>query len=477
MTFNSTEYFLFLGLVASLFWASAPKLRQPLLLVASYAFYASWSWRYVPLLLLTTTGSYFAALAIPGASPRRQRWLVRITVGLTTALVVGYKTAEVLAGGFSLGGGLDAAATTRVSDLLIPIGLSFYSFQVISYVVDVKRGVAEPCRSFVTYAVFVSFFPHILAGPIVRAARLIPQFDNRRKRPNPIVLREGLHLLLLGLFKKVVLGDALMASVRPWMSTGIFEDPRLGTPMILTGQATVLLANYFDISGYTDLARGSAKLFGVRMPQVFAQPFTRSRNWTEFWRRWQIPIMGFFRDYVYRPVRERVKASAWSDTIALYATFLAAGVWHGLNPGWILWGTMTATLLALERYVKTRRQRHRGSASKRRRRNPIRSAAYVYGCLMLTTPFAGAPSLEALGQLYRRLLTAGLGTADWNMTAFCGIGIACLLLSDAHDRHLMTAEGFADPVTTRRAVAVGAMLVGIIVFSGPVGEQFVYFRF
>ena len=367
-------------------------------------------------------------------------------------------------------------ATSLVQAVVIPVGLSFYSFQVISYVIDVARGDAEPEQSFVTYAVYVTFFPHLLAGPIVRARRLIPQLHNRRRRPEPVMFTEGLQLLFLGLFKKVAVADVLVGSVQPYITNALQGDQKIGTPMVLIGQLLVLLGNFFDISGYIDMARGSAKLFGIRMPPAFGQPLTRSRSWTDFWRRWQIPIMGWFRDYVYRPVRSSSRTGG-RETAALFATFLAAGLWHGLTPGWLVWGAITAAILVVERQTGFLQRRSRPASRARTAVRRVGRLAYVFACLLLTTPWAGAADVGQTLALYRHLVTAGLGTLDPNLLAFAVYGVVVLVLSDRFDRHLSDREGFRDPVGPLRALAFGGMLVAILVFSGTTAQQFVYFQF
>ncbi|MFN8039928.1 MAG: MBOAT family O-acyltransferase [Acidimicrobiales bacterium] len=482
MTFNSVEYFVFLFCVVLLHWAAHPRLRPGLLLAASYLFYATWNWRFVPLLAFATVVTYVAGRLLPTSTGTRRRALLWFAVLSSAAVVVGFKGLAVLTGGGGAAGGgvLGFGFGSVVENVVIPVGLSFYTFQVISYVVDVSRGTIEPERRFVTYALYVSFFPHLLAGPIVRAGRLIPQLHSRRRRPDPIAFSEGLQLLLTGLFKKVVVADLLAATVRTYLPALTSPDPNLGSVDAVLCLVVVLLSNYFDIWGYVDMARGSAKLLGVRMPSSFAQPYTRSRSWTEFWRRWQVTIMGWFRDYVYRPVRGSTRTRG-REALALLATFVAAGLWHGLTPGWLVWGLLTAGLLIAEQWWKVDRViagNGKPTPATRTGRvlRQVRRSLYVFVCLLIVTPWAGTGSLSGALTVYGYVFSAP-GAIDANLVLFTVLAVAVMILLDGFERREMDREGFPNPVTTRRWVVYGCMVLGIVVASGATTQEFVYFRF
>jgi len=481
MTFNSVEYFAFLTACLALYWAAHPKLRPWVLLISSYLFYATWDWRFVPLLVFSTVLSFMVGRALPTASESRKRHLLWLAVGCTAGIVAGFKTVNLLLGGTTGAGGIGLGIGTPgiVEAVIIPIGLSFYSFQVISYVIDVKRGVTEPERSFVVYAVYVAFFPHLLAGPIVRAHRLIPQLRNRRKRPDPVAFTEGLQLILIGLFKKVAIADPLVRTVRPIIGSYLQNDPKIGISTYLISEVVIIIANYFDICGYIDIARGSAKLFGIRMPPSFAQPLTRSRDWTEFWRRWQITIMGWFRDYVYGPLRGSTRSDG-REYLALMGTFLAAGIWHGLAPGWLIWGALTGGILVLERktgFATLTRRRRRDATVRQKVTKRALVSLYLYMCLLVTTPWAAGGTIPMTAEFFTRWFTTGVGSFDINLVAFAIYGVVLLVALDWFERRMIDREGFRDPVTPWRSVVYGGMIVALLVFSGTTSEQFIYFQF
>ena len=241
-------------------------------------------------------------------------------------------------------------------ELLVPVGLSFYTFQSISYLVDVYRRELKPCRSLLDYALYVAFFPHLLAGPILRARRLLPKIQDLPRRPSPVQTAEGLE-------------PSCWASSRRWRWPirwcGAASPPRTSPaprtdrpvppavrplPLLLA-----IVGGFFDISGYIDLARGSAKLLGIDMQHNMAEPLTRSRNLTELYRRWQITIMSWFRDYVFLPLRGRGHAGELRESAALFGTFLAVAVWHGITVGWLMFGLLTGGLMVAERTLRTRR--------------------------------------------------------------------------------------------------------------------------
>lgn len=476
MPFNSFEYFAFLTCVVALYWALPRRGRPVLLLVSSYIFYAVADWRFVPLLAGSTAMAYLCALGMPAAGDRRRRLLLlAISVGSSALVLVGFKTFSFLETG-STAGGLGISVGQTAGQLLVPIGLSYYTFQTISYCVDVYRREIEPERDPVAFATFVAFFPHLLAGPIVRARRLIPQIKTSPRNPDRKVVAEGLQLLLIGLFKKVAVSEPLLRSsveaARPAFAGG--SSATTATLVVTTFLG--ILASYFDIAGYVDMARGSAKLMGIEMQANFAQPLTRSTCLTDFWRRWQVTLMAWFRDYVYRTIRGPQRREA----LALLGTFLAAGLWHGLSGGWVLWGLLTALILIAERRFNVLRRnelRIRSAPSPSWRWfQRMRALAVVWLLLLVTAPWAASARISDGVDFYRTLLTAGLGRPSGNQVAFLVYGVLVLVLNDRFERH-----GQLAPVDGRipllRWPTYGLMIVGVVVFGGSVAQDFLYFQF
>jgi D-alanyl-lipoteichoic acid acyltransferase DltB (MBOAT superfamily) len=485
--FNSIEYLVFLAVVCGLCWFVVPTSgRRYLLLAASYFFYAWWSWQLVGLLVFVTAASWLGARVLhrmPDSSARR------LVLAYTLALTIGVLVAFKVYGYFltDLDGGVDPAGLLSPSvGIFVPLGLSYYTLQAASYVIDVARREQEPEPSPVDYALFVAFFPHLLAGPILRARRLIPEF----KDPAPTLGRnhrnEGLELLLVGLGKKIVFGDVLTSAARSLLA----EPGQVSAPMVVVGLAAAIVGVYFDVSGYIDVARGSARLLGVHLPPNFAQPLTRSHSFTDFWRRWQITIMAWFRDYVYRPLRGRSR-SLGREHVALVLTFVVVAAWHGSGAPWFVWALFTSGVLVVERTVQhhaaARRRAARAAgegAGAAGRPSPwgIRlrragSLAYVWACVLLMTVWITAPSVGDGIELLEGLVTLRSGESDVDAVAYLLLALVALVLFDRREVVRVAREGQLDPATNLRLTAFASLVVGIVVFSGNAPQAFLYFQF
>jgi len=341
MLFNSIKYALFLPLVAILFWVCPQRFRVPLLLVASYGFYMSWRPIYVLLILGLTLFNYFAGLLISSQRNRKKFWMILAVTG--NLLVLAYfKYAFFF--DESLGALLKPAGVNVPAipfEIVLPLGISFFVFEFIHYVVDVYKG-SEPVRSFLGFSLFASFFPTQIAGPIKRYQDFVPQFLATAKF-SPDCLDEGISLILFGLFKKVMIADNLSFFVE-----GGFSNPNLFTGMdmwIFTYAFAFQI--YFDFSGYTDVARGSAKLFGYKVPLNFNLPYIAS-NVADFWRRWHISLSTWLRDYLFIPLGGS-RGSKWLNYRNLFLTMALGGLWHGAAMHYLLWGAYQGVALILHR--------------------------------------------------------------------------------------------------------------------------------
>jgi D-alanyl-lipoteichoic acid acyltransferase DltB (MBOAT superfamily) len=505
VVFNSFEYVLFLATTVAAFWLCPWAYRRHLLLGASVAFYGLWDWRLLGLLALTTVGTFFLGALIhrlPDGAARTLALLYALALSLGVLVVFKVYAFFVLD---SIGSGSFAASVASPAlELAVPVGLSYYTFMAASYVIDISRREQEPASSLLDYALFVAFFPHLLAGPILRAKRLIPNIQHLPRRPDPTTTLEGLELLLTGFFKKIVLGDPLVASALNLIAGGgdgtVGEN---GSLMSLLGLVSFTLGAFFDVSGYIDIARGSARLLGVEMQPNFAQPLTRSKNFTDFWRRWQITVMAWFRDYVFRPLRGGARRPAEGrEVFALFATFLVVGAWHGVGPTWIIWGACTGAILTAERVVRTRSASRRRSLAAtqtgargrgpgtpaagdttRSRRGPVRHGptpwglAYTLVAFLFVMVWVIAPDVSSALDLYRSLFGFEVGTTDWDGVVLAAGGIVGLVLTDRRELVRDERVGVWDPPTNLRLLGFGVMLVLIVVFSGAVTRPFFYLRF
>lgn len=478
MRFNSVQYALFLGVLVLVYWRVPTRYRRYLLLLASYGFYASFG-RLLPLILAgMTLVTYFCAHALYQSWGARIRWLV---VGLagTLGVLIAFKLRASFLG--DSGDTTSQFAVTNLGGALaIPVGLSFYTFQAVSHLVDVSRGEAEP-ESLVDTALYLAFFPHLLAGPILRSRRLVPAFHNIPDHARQRQIREGTELLLTGLFRKVALADPFLR----FFSYRLVDADQIGSVNLLLLLVAVIIAGYFDVSGYVDMARGSAKLLGIDMQPNFAQPLTRSRNWTEFWRRWQITTMAWFRDYTFRPLRGR-NASETRERLALIGTFITVGLWHGLAANFVLWSVITVSLLIAEREWQARKRqrlrRERRRTGRRRAPEPqtwwtaAKGPLYVAGCLLVTMPWLVAADLSDGANVYRRLLELKWVSIETDIIFYAVLLLGSLFLLDQRER-VRDKLGGRQPLTLARTVGFSAMVTLIVIYSGSPTQQFVYFRF
>ena len=344
MLFNSLEFLLFLPVVLVCYALTPRHLRWIPLLAASYYFYASWRLEYLTLILASTAVDYAAGLALGRVTNRAsRRALVGLSLVANLGILLFFKYANFFAQTWSsmIGAGADGSLHT----FLLPVGISFYTFQTLSYTIDVYRGRIEPERHLGRFALYVAFFPQLVAGPIERAGRLLPQVT-RMASPNTDQIVSGLRLALWGFFKKVVIADRLALVV----------DQVYGNPADQSG-ITWLIGTYFfafqiycDFSGYSDIAIGVARLLGFDLMKNFRVPYSAS-SLREFWGRWHISLSTWFRDYVYIGLGgNRVQLGRWIANILV--TFLVSGLWHGANWTFVVWGGLHGAYLVIEHALR-----------------------------------------------------------------------------------------------------------------------------
>ncbi|MFZ5807125.1 MAG: MBOAT family O-acyltransferase [Verrucomicrobiota bacterium] len=341
MSFLAWQYPFFLGVAVLMYWLLTQRGRILWLLWASYAFYAFWDARFLLLLLTTTTVDFFVARAIETKSSKKLLVALSCVVNLTILGFFKYfnffaDSAERLLSTIGL------QAHWTLPHIILPIGISFYTFQSLACVIDVYRGKQRACRDFFTYAVYLSFFPQLLAGPIGRAPQLMPQWEEKRSF-QPLYLHEGLRWMLVGLFKKVFVADncALLANF-------CFDSEKnLGAGWAVLGALAFTFQIYGDFSGYTDLARGSARLFGFELMQNFRFPYF-SITPSDFWQRWHISLSSWFRDCLYISLGGNRQGKA-RTLLNLMVTMALAGLWHGAGGMFIFWGIYYGVLLVIYR--------------------------------------------------------------------------------------------------------------------------------
>jgi len=363
MVFNSFEFALFFPVVFFLYWFRFQKnlkAQNLFLLLASYFFYGWWDWRFLSLIFFSSLVDYLLGLEIHRTQEEKRRKLL-VALSLTTnlGLLAVFKYFNFFVGSFvELFEMMGIHLQSRTLHIILPVGISFYTFQTLSYTIDIYRRNLEPTRDPIAFFAFVSFFPQLVAGPIERAKDLLPQFLRPREFSHTLAV-DGLRQILWGLFKKVVIADNVGLLVNE-----IFADaPHLSGVELWWGAVLFAVQIYGDFSGYSDIAIGTAKLLGFRLSLNFDYPYF-SKNVTEFWRRWHISLSTWFRDYLFTPL-----ALHWRNwetrgvVLALLLTFGLIGLWHGANWNFVIFGLLHGVILAYELLSKKRRKRWRKAFS------------------------------------------------------------------------------------------------------------------
>ncbi|MDQ2967529.1 MAG: MBOAT family protein [Actinomycetota bacterium] len=353
MLFNSYLFlFGFLPPVLCGWWALRHKnLRLAFLTGASWFFYAWWDWRFLPLMLATTTVDYVAALAIAGTDqPRRRRVLLVGSLTLNLGLLGYFKYADFFLKSFDgIGKALGLPVDFPELHILLPIGISFYTFNSMSYTIDVFRRNLTPTKHLLEYTTFVALFPHLVAGPIVRFTDLKPQLSRPRPSLTAHAAAVGLFFLACGLVKKLLIADQLSPHVEQ-----LFAQPdQLGFVSSWAAALGYSLQLYFDFSGYSDMAVGLGWLIGFHFPQNFNSPF-KARNISDFWRRWHMSLSAWIRDYLFIPLGGSRRGAVRTAANLLVTMFLA-GLWHGAAWTFVIWGLFHGTLLGAHGVLRTTR--------------------------------------------------------------------------------------------------------------------------
>ena len=346
MYFNSIVFAIFFVLVFGLYWfvlQKRLKLQNALLLISSYVFYGWWDYRFLSLIIISSLVDFLVGMKMQESQKRtNKRVLLAISLVVNLGLLFFFKYfnffTDSLVSAFS---GIGIDLNRPGLDIVLPVGISFYTFQTLSYTIDIYRGKMEATRSWLAFFSYVAFFPQLVAGPIERAHHLLPQFSKSRVFDYDLA-RSGMKLILWGLFKKVVLADNCATVVDL-----VFSDPSVySSPELAVGVVFFAFQIYGDFSGYSDMAIGLSRLLGFDLMRNFAYPYF-SRDISEFWRRWHISLSTWFRDYVYIPLG----GSKGTKSFVLrnvWIIFLVSGLWHGANWTFILWGAVHAMMYSVQ---------------------------------------------------------------------------------------------------------------------------------
>ncbi len=470
MQFNSYLFACFFAVVLAVHHSPLPwNVRKAALLVFSYAFYAAWDPPFVVLLIASPIVDWFVAKAMAAATvPARRKALLATSLVFNLGLLGYFKYAAFATRSFaSLLGALGIAWHPAAPDIVLPIGISFYTFMTISYTIDVYLGRSKPARHFLDYALYVTFFPHLVSGPIVRATELVPQFEQPRKMTSAM-LGWGAALVVLGLFEKVVVADGLLAPVvervyAPELHHVSSADGWAGT-LAFAGQI------FCDFAGYSTAAIGAAMCLGFSLPENFRFPYA-AIGFSDFWRRWHISLSSWLRDYLYVQLGGN-RRGVTRTHINLMLTMLIGGLWHGASWTFVVWGGLHGLYLVGERIAK----RVAGDS-------PLWDTRIARAFLALLTftlvcfawVFFRATSFDQAFRITAAMLGAGSGETHLVLLAAL-IPVGTLLLVHAALRDTTLEAVVERTPWPARTAALLAMLLSLVLFSG-IDRAFIYFQF
>ncbi len=466
MLFNSIDFVLFLVIVLAVVRLGGIRMRNWLLLIASIVFYGWWDWRYLGLLGFNCAVAYYGGIAISNAPDlKKKRSLCSLCVIISVALLSFFKYR-----GFFLDNVHSAlhafglAPVAKPYEFILPVGISFYTFQAIAYVVDVCRGTTPACTNLRDFLLFKTFFPQLVAGPIERANNLLPQIQNPRPVTNNDII-EGLYLVLWGFCKKVVIADNLALKIAPIYARGEFN-----TGDIIIAAVGFTFQAYGDFSGYTDIARGVARWFGVNLMQNFNFPYYATSP-QDFWRRWHISLGSWLREYLYIPLGGNRKGP-FRTWLNLIITMLIGGLWHGPSWPYVIWGAYQGMILSLHRWWVAWRGEKRHSHTSRALAIAGNFLLTIYGMLIFRLA-SWEQIVTATGEIFHFQFAPDFAIKSIKMLPY--ILVILIMETPVFATHNQWFWVRRRPVFTAVVFLVLFYLILILGVTG--GDQFIYFAF
>jgi len=470
--FNSLTFVLFFAIVTTAYYTlSGWPARKRLLIAASYLFYAAWNPFYVLLLWFSTIADWLLARRIDAAtSVRARRWWLRCSLTINLSLLGYFKYGDLLLEAFvDLARQIGISYSPPALAIVLPVGISFYTFQTLSYTLDVYRRQLKARASFTDFCLFVGFFPQLIAGPIVRASYFLPQCE-QPKRFSPDSFAWGAALLVFGLFAKVAIADAILA---PAADAVFANAAEIGTLDAWVGVFAFSGQIFFDFSAYSLCAIGAALCLGFALPDNFRSPFA-AIGFSDFWRRWHISLSTWLRDYLYVPLGGSRRGRA-RVALNLMITMLLGGLWHGASWMFVIWGALHGAYLLAEHLARAAV----GSGFHIRSglvRFTLGLGTFVV--VSVTWVFFRAPDLASAQALLRALFVKSAGSAMLaEQLPLVLVTVAALVAWHWMHRTTTLEERFARWPLAARAATIAAALLGIVYSSGGDGHAFIYFQF
>ena len=472
MNFPSGTFLLFFAVVFALHWAlPRPRMRKVLLLGASYYFYMSWNVQLVGLILLSTIVDYVVGLAMARAeTPRARRGYLLVSLAVNLGLLGYFKYAGFFVESFGeLLVGLGLQANTASLEIILPVGISFYTFQTLSYTIDIYRRSLQPTRDVLDFALFVAFFPQLVAGPIVRASHFLPQLV-KPARWDGARAAGGLQRMIIGLAKKVVLADSFAL-----VANEVFASPEsFGFLGSWFGVVAFAFQIYCDFSAYSDIAIGAAATLGYDIPENFAHPYVAG-NIREFWRRWHMSLSTWLRDYLYIPLGGS-RRGAVRARLNLLITMFLGGLWHGAAWTFVAWGVFHGLLLGVQRWIDERRPGGGGAP-----RSTAIGIVPTFALVCLGWVLFRAETFADAALLYRNLFgLRSVAESPMLRTPVLWLALAMVVVHAwvaVTERRALAGRGAPAWPLLLRTAFLTVCIGGIVAFFRIEGEAFIYFQF
>jgi len=474
MIFNSWVFLVFFVIVYTLYLLTGRNLRRQnlVLLVASYIFYGFWDWRFLSLLFLSTVIDFFAGRAMAATQDEgRRKLFLAVSMSANLGMLGFFKYFNFFASSLAaLLKALGMEADFITLEILLPAGISFYTFQTMSYGIDIYRRKLQPTQRFLDFMLFVSFFPHLVAGPIMRATALLPQFT-RARRIRVDQVNAGIFLILWGYFKKVVVADNLAV-----IANNVFNNYRAVEGMDMSlGVLAFTFQIYGDFSGYTDIARGISKLMGFELNLNFNLPYLAA-NPSDFWERWHISLSSWLRDYLYIPLGGN-RCGMVRTYRNLFLTMLLGGLWHGAAWNFVVWGAYHGLILCAFRYLDPHPEHQRKHETWHDRLRLATKVAFMFVLTVVGWVIFRSGSLEQIAYM---LTHVGLGNRSWMTVSTAWrmtVLVSPLLLVQSYQYAKGDLLILSKWSALARVPVYACLLLAIILLGSRQSTEFIYFQF
>ena len=466
MNFITLTFLVFTVSTLILYWTIKDRFRTPILLVSSYVFYSFWDWRFTSLLLLLTISNFWLTKRMHNSVLlSEKKKLLVICLSINLLVLATFKYLGFFSDGLSRileSLGLNPSFPTL--SIILPLGLSFFIFQTSSYIIDVYRGNLEPEKSFINFATFIVYFPHMAAGPIMPAKILIPQIASKKIRPNFEQIQSGLFLIAVGLFRKIVIADTLAPMVNR-----ILENPdNFDWKSLVIASIGFGLQIYGDFAGYSAIARGVSRLLGIEMMVNFRQPYLATTV-TDFWRRWHISLSTWFRDYLYVPLGGN-KRGKLRTNLNLMIVMTVAGLWHGAALGFVFWGILHGLFLIFDKFVTNYRVKNRKFLTLT---NPL-AWVFTQAAVFFAWVFFRNPDMSDAFHIIFSILQRSTGIFEVSDALLLLSALAASFSLDLSEKYLSSLVQRSDIL---KGLIIGGLLLVAFVLKSSTVVPFIYFRF